>query len=331
MVEYINLYKHTGQSAPLVAFFAQMIFSAGLFGVVAIETADVLLEKLSPTLEKFSGKSIKGLKESIMTSSFPNVIKHGIPSGVTGIDFTTTLAAPGQSVTDLVSVPTLDMWGLNPLRFWNERGILPSFVNYVAVMVGSRSDLERKQAFVQLAKTAAPTSLHFMIEQYYNGLPVGYDWLNTEMLPWIDPNAFEAYAKGPTRDPFKKSRGTFTRNGHDWLARKMAAYSIEEREVTKLMYVATRVKSDLRKTLDTMITTSAHHLMRDGFIPSVYFDEALKYGEDPNSFLEKVINRIELQQSDFLTRALKQTKSKGHIERLREIREIINSKYMYNR
>ena len=331
MVEYINLYKHTGQSAPLVAFFAQMIFSAGLFGVVAIETADVLLEKLSPTLEKFSGKSIKGLKESIMTSSFPNVIKHGIPSGMTGVDFTTTLAAPGQSVTDLVSVPTLDMWGLNPLRFWNERGILPSFVNYAAVMVGSRSDLERKQAFVQLAKTAAPTSLHFTIEQYYNGLPVGYDWLNTEMLPWIDPNAFEAYAKGPTRDPFKKSRGTFTRNGHDWLARKMAAYSIEEREVTKLMYVATRVKSDLRKTLDTMITTSAHHLMRDGFIPSVYFDEALKYGEDPNSFLEKVINRIELQQSDFLTRALKQTKSKGHIERLREIREIINSKYMYNR
>jgi hypothetical protein len=331
MVEYINLYKHTGQSAPLVAFFAQMIFSAGLFGVVAIETADALLEKLSPTLEKFSGKSIKGLKESIMTSSFPNVIKHGIPSGMTGVDFTTTLAAPGQSVTDLVSVPTLDMWGLNPLRFWNERGILPSFVNYVAVMVGSRSDLERKQAFVQLAKTAAPTSLHFTIEQYYNGLPVGYDWLNTEMLPWIDPNAFEAYAKGPTRDPFKKSRGTFTRNGHDWLARKMAAYSIEEREVTKLMYVATRVKSDLRKTLDTMITTSAHHLMRDGFIPSVYFDEALKYGEDPNSFLEKVINRIELQQSDFLTRALKQTKSKGHIERLREIREIINSKYMYNR
>ena len=109
----------------------------------------------------------------------------------------------------------------------------------------------------------------------------------------------------------------------------MAAYTIEEREATKLMYVATRVKSDLKASLDTILTTSAHHLMRDGFIPEVYFNEAYKYGENPKSFLDKVINRLELQQSDFLTRALKQTDSKGHIERLREIREIIESKYMY--
>ena len=45
--------------------------------------------------------------------------------------------------------------------------------------------------------------------------------------------------------------------------------------------------------------------------------------------VDKVLNRIELQQSDFLTRALKQTDSKGHIERLRGIREIIESKNMY--
>ena len=267
-----------------------------------------------------------------MTSSFPTIIKHGIPSGMTGIDFTTTLAAPGQSVTDLISAPTLDMWGLNPLRFWNERGILPSTTNLLAVVAGSRSDLERKQASVQFLKTMAPTSLHFAIEQYYNGLPVGYDWLNVEMLPWIDPDAakdFGAYAKGPTRDPFKKSRGTFTRKGHDWLARKMAAYSVEEREVTKLIYAATRIKSDLKKTLDTIITTSAHHLMRDGMIPSVYFDEALKYGEDPEAFLEKVLNRIDLQQSDFITRILKSTKNKGDVDRLIEVRELINSKYLY--
>jgi|TARA_Y100000296_G_scaffold8084_2_gene9580 hypothetical protein len=337
LVEYINTYKHTGQSAPLVAFLAQMIFAAGLFGTIAIETADTLLEKLSPTLEKFTGKSIKGLKESILTSSFPDVIKHGIPSGMTGVDFTATLAAPGQSVTDLISLPTLDMWGLTPLpgKFWNKRAILPTLTNYLmvgaATAVTPRTALERKQAMIEFFKASAPTSMHFMIEQYYNGLPVGYKYINTEILPWIDPDAFEAYAMGPTRDPFKKSRGTFTRDGHDWLARKMGAYSIEEKEVTRLMYIATRVKTDLKNTLDNVLTTSAHHLMRDGFIPSVYFDEALKYGESPESFLKKVQNRIDLQTSDFTERVLKQTKSKGHVERLREIREIINSKYMYNR
>ena len=111
----------------------------------------------------------------------------------------------------------------------------------------------------------------------------------------------------------------------------MAARSIEEREVIRLVYIATRVKSDLRNTLDTILTTSAHHFMRDGFIPSVYFDEALKYGEDPDAFIEKVLNRIDLQTSDFVSRILEQTKSKSHVIRLREIREIINSKYMYNR
>jgi len=229
------------------------------------------------------------------------------------------------------------MWGLTPLpgKFWNKRAILPTLTNYLmvsaATAVTPRTALERKQAMVEFFKASAPTSMHFMIEQYYNGLPVGYKYINTEILPWIDPDAFEAYAMGPTRDPFKKSRGTFTRNGHDWLARKMGAYSIEEKEVTRLMYIATRIKTDLKNTLDNVLTTSAHHLMRDGFIPSVYFDEALKYGESPESFLKKVQNRIDLQTSDFIERALKQTKSKEHVARLNEIREIINSKYMYNR
>tara|TARA_R110002051_G_scaffold115212_1_gene188295 strand:- start:47 stop:718 length:672 start_codon:yes stop_codon:yes gene_type:complete len=223
------------------------------------------------------------------------------------------------------------MWGLNPFKFWDERGILPSTTHMVKTMIGSKSDLERTQAYVKWAKTMAPTSLQFMIEQYYNGLPIGYKYLNTEILPFINPDAFAAYKGGPTRDPFKKGRGVYTRTAKDWMARKMAARTIEEKELINLMYVATRVKSDLRKSLDTIITTSAHHLMRDGFVPSVYFNEAYKYGEDPDSFIEKILNRLDLQQSDFITRALEQTKSKRHVDRIREIREIIMSKYMYNR
>ena len=59
-------------------------------------------------------------------------------------------------------------------------------------------------------------------------------------------------------------------------------------------------------------------------ILSIYFDEALKYGEDPDAFIEKVLNRIDLQTSDFMSRILEQTKSKSHVDRLKEIREIIN-------
>ena len=62
----------------------------------------------------------------------------------------------------------------------------------------------------------------------------------------------------------------------------------------------------------------------------IYSDQA-KSTNKPDAIIEKVLNRIDLQTSDFVSRILEQTKSKSHVIRLREIREIINSKYMYNR
>ena len=86
------------------------------------------IQPLWQPVKKFGNDVIKGLKETILTSSYPSWVKYGIPSGATGIDFTTTLAAPGQSVTDLVSVPALDTLGLTPLpgKFMKEKTVIPS-------------------------------------------------------------------------------------------------------------------------------------------------------------------------------------------------------------
>ena len=327
LTEHVATAKIRGNTAPLAAFLAQMIFAAGLYGTIAIETADALLAKLSPILEKFNdGQSIPSLKESIMTSSFPMWLKYGPPSAVTGIDFTATLAAPGQAVTDLVSVPALDTLGLTPWSW--ERGIVNNSFNALVVTFTSKSDLERKQAYVEFLKATAPTSLQFAIDQYYMGLPVGYDFFNSEILG-LDLDAFEAYKEGPVRDPFKKGRGKYVREPKDWLARKMAAYSLDEQEATKLLYTATAIKRDLKESLETYVMTAAHHLRRDGYVPFYLYDMALTYGADPESFNEKIQNRIELMESDFLTRVMDQTNSLGHQSRIRTIRDLIDSQYLY--
>ena len=56
---------------------------------------------------------------------------------------------------------------------------------------------------------------------------------------------------------------------------------------------------------------------------------ALTYGADPESFNEKIQNRIELMESDFLTRVMDQTNSLGHQSRIRTIRDLIDSQYLY--
>ena len=43
-----------------------------------VHLADALLEKLSPTLEKFTNKPIPTIKEAIATSSYPDVINYGL-------------------------------------------------------------------------------------------------------------------------------------------------------------------------------------------------------------------------------------------------------------
>ena len=327
LTEHIATAKVRGNTAPLAAFLAQMIFAAGLYGTIGIETADRLLAKLSPILEKFNGgKSIPGLQETIMTSSFPMWLKYGPPSAITGIDFTSTLAAPGQSVTDLISVPALDTLGLTPWSW--ERGIVKNSFDLLVVTATSKSDLEQKQAIVEFLKASAPTSLQFAIEQYYMGMPVGYDFLNSEILG-LELDDFEKFKEGPVRDPFKKGRGKYIREPKDWLARKIAAYSIEEREVTRLLWTATAIKRDMKESLETYVLTAAHHLRRDNFIPAYLYDAALTYGIDPETFNEKITNRIDLMESDLLKRIMDRTDSLGHTSRMKAIHEMVNSTYIY--
>ena len=175
LAQYVTTAKESkGQNvAGLTAFMTQMVFAAGVYGVIGFESAERILRILSPTVEKFTGKPLPSLTETILTSSLPGVVKYGAPSSALGIDLTATLAAPGVNIGDLISVPALDYLGLNPLNGFAEgkgRGIIPTAFKWGVTSIASDSAEEKKEACVKFLSAIAPSSMQGKVEQYYNDL-----------------------------------------------------------------------------------------------------------------------------------------------------------------
>ena len=334
LAQYITTARETkGQNvAGLTAFLAQMVFSAGIFGVIGYESAERILRILSPTIEKFTGKPLPSITETILTSGMPNVFKYGVPSSTMSLDLTATLAAPGVNIGDLISVPALDYLGLNPLNGFAQgkgRGIIPSAYKALVTSIASESSEEKRENWVQFLSSMAPSSMQGAVEQYYNGLPIQY-WRY-----WTPTKEFKDIHKmgkhlNVTRDPFKRGRGEFKRDYGDWFARTMSAYSIEEKEALKIVYITTRLKRNLRDDISGYLTAGAQHLMKEGFIPLYIIDRLNSYGLNFNQIYERITNRADLMNTTILDRLIKKTNALQYNDRVAKLRNMAASRGFAN-
>ena len=323
LAEYATkAYKGKGE-AGLVAFMTQMVFAAGVFGVIGYQTAETILEKMSPTIQKITGKPLPSLTELMLTSDIPNVVKYGIPSAALDVDLTATLAAPGVSVQDLVSVPALDFLGLNPIRPFEVgkgRGLIPSSLNYLIKLLASDDPYEKREAYVQFLQSGVPTSMQGAVEAYYMGIPNPVNYWKFWSLKNESEDIFKYPNYGPQRDPFKRGRGEVIRTFGDWRARTLSAYSLDEKEALKLVYVTTRLKSNLRDDISSYLVAGAHHLMKDGFVPLYLVDKLMKFGLTYEQIFERIINRSQLMNTTILQRLQKNTRSLTANERIQRLR-----------
>ena len=330
LVEYATKAKQGQNNAGLVAFLGQMVFSAGLFGVITIQTADALLDKLSPAIQKVTGKPLPSITETILTSNYPDFIKYGVPSATLGVDLTATLAAPGVSVTDLLSVPSLNYWGLTPYQIKRGRGVVPTATNFLVKALTSDSPYEKRDAWIMFLQDSVPTSMHAAVEKYYMGIPEPYAYWKEWDLTKENKNIYKYTEYGPVRDVFKKGRGELYRTAADWRARTLSSYSLRERELLKLVYTTTRVKSNLQKNTDSIISAGAQHLGKDGFVPLWIYNQLQGYGLTIEQIDTKITNRLELMDSDFLSRLSKRTQSlQGNTRIDRIVNDILKRKYTY--
>ena len=329
LANYITKASETGNVAGLAGFMAQMIFSAGVFGLIGYESAERILRVLSPTIEKYTGKPLPSFTETILTSSLPEVFKYGAPSSALGIDLTATLAAPGVNIGDLVSVPALDYLGLNPLNGFAQgkgRGIIPTGYNLVVTAMASDSGEEKKEAWVKFLSALAPSSMQGQVEQYYNGLPREYwnYWAPTD--EFMEAHKSGIYENKITQDPFKRGRGEIKRTFKDWRARTFASYSLEEKEALKVVYITTRLKRNLRDDISGYLTAGAQHLMKEGFVPLYIIDRLKNYGLSFDQIYERIVNRSDLMNTTILDRLIKKTNAMKHNERINALRNMAISR-----
>jgi len=324
LADYATTAAQGKGGAGLLAFMTQMVFSAGIFGVIGFESAERILRILSPTLEKFTGQPLPSMTETILTSDLPSYLKYGVPSGTLNVDLTATLAAPGVNLGDLISVPALDYLGLNPLNGFAQgrgRGIIPSGYNALITSIASKSSEEKRENYVKFLAALAPSSMQGFIEQYYMGLPIGY-WQY-----WTPSKEFKNMHKSGIynniqRDPFKRGRGELVRSFDDWQARTLSAYSLEEKEALKLTYVTTRVKKNLRDDISGYLTAGAKHLMTDGFVPLYIQQRLTNYGLTYPQILERITNRAELMNTTILGRLIKSTNAMQYNDRISKLRNM---------
>ncbi len=329
LATYVTKASETGNVAGLVGFMTQMIFSAGVFGLIGYESAERILRVLSPTVEKYTGKPLPSFTETILTSSLPEVFKYGAPSSALGIDLTATLAAPGVNIGDLVSVPALDYLGLNPLNGFAQgkgRGIIPTGYNALITAMASDSSEEKREAAVRFYSAIAPSSMQGYIEQYYNELPLEYWKYWSPSKEFKDAHANGIYENKITQDPFKRGRGEIKRTFQDWRARTFASYSLEEKEALKVVYITTRLKRNLRDDISGYLTAGAQHLMKEGFIPLYIVDRLKNYGLSFDQIYERVTNRADLMNTTILDRLIKKTNSMQHNERVNKLRNMAISR-----
>ena len=330
LVEYAGKAKQGKSNAGLVAFLGQMIFSAGLFGVIGFQTADALIDKLSPIMQKITGKPLPSMSETVLTSNYPDFVKYGVPSAALGVDLTATLAAPGVSVTDLLSVPSLNYWGLTPYQIKKGRGVFPTFTNLLTKALTSDSPYEKRDAWVMFLQDSVPTSMHAAVEKYYMEIPEPYAYWKEWDLTKENKNIYKYTQYGPVKDVFKKGRGELYRTAADWRARTLSSYSLRERELLKLVFATTKIKSNLQMNTDSIISAGAQHLGKDGFVPLWIYNQLQGYGLTIEQIDTKITNRLELMDSDFLSRLSKRTQSlQGNTRIDKIVNDILKRKYTY--
>jgi len=330
LVEYATKAKQGQGNAGLVAFLGQMVFSAGLFGVIGIQTADALLDKLSPVIQKLTGKPLPSITETVLTSNYPDFVKYGVPSATLGVDLTATLAAPGVSVTDLLSVPSLNFWGLTPYQIKKGRGVIPTGFNFLVKALTSDSPYEKRDAWVMFLQDSVPTSMHAAVEKYYMGIPQPWAYWKEWDLTKENKNIYKYTQYGPIKDVFKKGRGELFRTAADWRARTLSSYSLRERELLKLVYTTTKIKSNLQMNTDSLISAGSQHLGKEGYVPLWIYWKLQEYGLTTEQIDTKITNRLELMDSDFLSRLSKRTKSlQGNTRIDKIVNDILKRKYTY--
>jgi hypothetical protein len=168
---------------------------------------------------------------------------------------------------------------------------------------------------LKVAKSAAPNSLHGLIELYYTNVHQGRPFYKFRDL--FDDNKQTVMVI----DMNQKDRGKYERDLDDWLKRLLlSTTTVSEARKLKEVYILTKMESNSSATMANFTAFAAHEYMRHGYVPQVYIDYMKSRGQTMDKIMLKIKNQIKKSNSSMLDRM-----NKGSLSpKKREFNKIIN-------
>jgi len=288
MVEHVRTTKQTGDIGPVASFAASMIFTAGLYGVIGIESADFLLN----ALDKTGGAALRGmgiwkknqkiptLSEYLYENELHPYLLFGVPSGVLNADLTATLAAPASIGLDTVfSMPAgLSLAG----------NIATATKNYISKKLeGNVGDGDRL-----LFHTAyAPNIMKPIIEAYYNA-KIKYgegSFGNTiKYLKDADKGTNGVVVVGAG----EKIRAKIERDMDDWWRRLFSTYSLKESQLNKVIWHITKMNNRKAIKDEDWTEYAVLGMLKGGGLDPMVVDYYVSQGYNADRIKMKLKNKI---------------------------------------
>ena len=314
-IKWGKLKKGEFESAKgFVTFTTTMIATAGALNIIGIEIADRLINKIAPVWERLFGERPQNVTEMLLRSDLPDWVKWGAPSAGLDADLTTTLAAPGLGLQDLVSVPSLEMLGLHPgqlaVPLFKRRkgGVLQTSTNWAFKSSMGMATYADAQMFYE---SIAPTSMKGIVEATYSTpseegfYPIaGTKRIGKGLLRfWTGDESM--YGGTLVKDPWKKSRGEVRRDLKDWRKRLYSSYSLKEANALKTIYALTTMDRNASLNQESVVAMAAELVLDGEEIPNFLFELSLAHNVSPKTFRTQIKNRIKLMNTSLLDKELK--------------------------
>ena len=296
MVEHVRTTQKTGDLAPTASFTASMVFTAGLYGVIGIETADFLLgilDKSAGSLLRKVGilktnQKIPTFSEYLYENDLHPYLLFGVPSTVLNADLTATLAAPANIGLDTLFTmpPGLQLAG----------NVATASTNYInKFLQGSETEGDAMIFF----NSFAPNIMKPVIEAYYNAKLEGknvVEYLNDSRA---GENRVIVVGAGD------KVRSKINRDLTDWTRRLFSTYTLKEAYINKVIWHVTKMKN--RKAMKEQDWTeyAAISVLKGGPVPDEYIDYMIGQNYNADRIILKLQNKLKDLTQDVITKNLK--------------------------
>lgn len=289
-----------GDRAQLIGFVGSNILTAGLIGALGVNGADALIQLKNKV---FPGTPTPTLSLLLLQAGLPDWLLFGVPSKLTNMDLTATLAAPSLHPSDFISFPGVEFGykiATSSTRL-AYRALQEAFMRTVddPLLPGIPKD---KGEVKKLLKDVTPKGIfHALIEQF--------------VFP--DDNPLQI-----TND-----NATFQRDFADWRARWFTSYSLKESKLIKYTWYGSQLKQVENLSKDALMDYLAHNAFNFDaplIVPQWAWEKSKELGMTPNQLFTGIQRRMKNMSEDALRKLYRGEMTPKKMEQIKYLYKILN-------